>query len=145
MAESQKSKSKVAVGGTDIVVFRSAKERPFAERKATLGNFIQQPVEDVSDRSQSRRHIPCDVHRIPRRITVSRTAHGVCLRLLSDTSWNTFLKLTCLSAALLWLVPLAMLRADEPRAQRPNVLFIAVDDLRPELGCYGNKATGKRK
>jgi len=41
---------------------------------------------DVSDRSQSRRHIPCAVHRIPRRITVSRTAHGVCLLLLSDTS-----------------------------------------------------------
>ncbi len=40
----------------------------------------------MSDRSQSRRHIPCAVHRIPRRITVSRTAHGVCLRLLSDTS-----------------------------------------------------------
>lgn len=23
--------------------------------------------------------------------------------------------------------------------QKPNILFIAVDDLRPELGCYGNK------
>ena len=43
------------------------------------------PNLDVSDRSQSRRHIPCAVHRIPLRITVSRTAHGVCLLLLSDT------------------------------------------------------------
>ncbi len=25
------------------------------------------------------------------------------------------------------------------RAQKPNILFIAVDDLRPELGCNGNK------
>ena len=26
----------------------------------------------------------------------------------------------------------------ETRVERPNVLFIAVDDLRPELGCYGH-------
>ena len=32
------------------------------------------------------------------------------------------------------LLPLAALHA----ASKPNVLFIAVDDLRPDLGCYGN-------
>ncbi len=38
-----------------------------------------------------------------------------------------------------WLFPLAafMLTAVAAAADRPNVLFIAVDDLRPQLGCYG--------
>ncbi|MEQ1854356.1 MAG: sulfatase, partial [Chthoniobacteraceae bacterium] len=37
-----------------------------------------------------------------------------------------------LALTLLSLIPLHA-------ADRPNVLFIAVDDMRPELGCYGNK------
>ena len=28
--------------------------------------------------------------------------------------------------------------SSEVAAGRPNVLFVVVDDLRPELGCYGN-------
>ena len=26
----------------------------------------------------------------------------------------------------------------ENQNKRPNIVFIAVDDLRPDLGCYGN-------
>lgn len=42
-----------------------------------------------------------------------------------------------------FLIPLALILAGAaavngaPESPRPNILFIAVDDLRPELGCYG--------
>jgi len=45
------------------------------------------------------------------------------------------MKAICFLATLL-LGPIAALPA--AAALRPNVLFIAVDDLRPEMGCYGN-------
>jgi choline-sulfatase len=38
---------------------------------------------------------------------------------------------------LLFLITIPTLVAAEPTS-KPNVLFIAVDDLRPEMGCYGN-------
>jgi hypothetical protein len=39
----------------------------------------------------------------------------------------------------LLLAPLVALQGAEPAsaANKPNILFIAIDDLRPELGCYG--------
>ncbi len=36
------------------------------------------------------------------------------------------------------ILGLAFLHPGQAREERPNILFIAVDDLRPELGCYGN-------
>jgi arylsulfatase A-like enzyme len=38
----------------------------------------------------------------------------------------------------LFALPVLVLSAIAAETQRPNVLFIAVDDLRPELGCCGN-------
>ncbi len=45
------------------------------------------------------------------------------------------MKQTLLRFAALLLAPITVLHAES----KPNVLFIAVDDMRPELGCYGNK------
>jgi len=40
--------------------------------------------------------------------------------------------------AVLLLLPALAQTAERTAATKPNVLFFAVDDLRPELGCYGN-------
>ena len=37
----------------------------------------------------------------------------------------------------LTLLPMPVLVATAAAAERPNVLFIGVDDLRPEIFCYG--------
>lgn len=42
------------------------------------------------------------------------------------------------SRTTLLLLLLATLGTTNSQAARPNILFIAIDDLRPELGCYGS-------
>ena len=42
------------------------------------------------------------------------------------------------STSFLLLVSYLVLSCAVPEKTKPNVLFIAIDDLRPELGCYGN-------
>ncbi len=55
----------------------------------------------------------------------------------ADSSRNSLLAALILSIFLL-AAPLSVCSAAGP-SSKPNILFIAVDDLRPELGCYGVK------
>lgn len=44
-----------------------------------------------------------------------------------------------LSLILSLLLVVLAAKVSAQQSSRPNILFIAVDDLKPELGCYGNK------
>ncbi|MBN1422232.1 MAG: sulfatase [Planctomycetes bacterium] len=50
-----------------------------------------------------------------------------------------FLRAAARGAALPILAAGGIARGADPKAKRLNVLFFAVDDLRPELGCLGNR------
>ncbi|MEY3896569.1 MAG: hypothetical protein RLZZ214_2089 [Verrucomicrobiota bacterium] len=43
-------------------------------------------------------------------------------------------------SALCCISPVPTRAANEAITRRPNILFIAIDDLRPEIGCYGDTA-----
>src|SRR5688500_7685165 len=46
-------------------------------------------------------------------------------------------KLACLLALFALVAPVSAQTTQPASAKRMNVLFIAVDDLRPQLACYG--------
>ncbi len=52
---------------------------------------------------------------------------------------STITKYYIIIVSLLSIISHQCLIAADKSSKRPNILFIAVDDLRPELGCYGNK------
>jgi len=60
---------------------------------------------------------------------------------MQETRLNRRRFLGTAGAGLVSLALPAVLQAQEKLSRKPNVLFIAVDDLRPQLGCYGQSQT----
>ena len=87
----------------------------------TIGACVSKPLVPLDQRAAAERHEPCEGTASPGPSWVPK-AMGGC-------GWA----LLILAAVLFfgaWGAPLGA-------AQRQNVLFIAVDDLKPLLGCYG--------
>lgn len=61
------------------------------------------------------------------------------IRTLMNRAPTTGFVLTLLASTWLASTCLGQKTTTPKLAARPNVLFIAIDDLRPELGCYGSK------
>lgn len=59
--------------------------------------------------------------------------------LTSRFNRRTFIK-SALMAGTAMALPKAGFAGSPSKSKRPNVLFIPIDDLRPQLGCYGAKA-----
>ena len=66
---------------------------------------------------------------------------GSCLISAQTSTFLCALLILCLSLMSCDPRGSSMASMEERETMRPNILFIAIDDLRPDLGCYGDSIT----